>query len=217
MELLAKAQTRPRVQIDDEDWSRQPFQHVLRAKCGTLLSLAAVQTAIAGELEDVADPSHYNVVQAGKGLAKQWTIEFTGTYATAARRAQKALQAQRTASGTWRRVDALAPDGAYEQIYIPAAASPHQLRVEQVSRRVARVLRERFPRASRARVLRKEGVVSVEWSRVARVSAPRREEDATVEWSAEALLALGITVEEAKRAVSESDPSRASAAVNWCL
>lgn len=215
---LAMVQTSPppRVVIEDDTWSRLPHQHVLRANCGAMASLAAAQEAIDGAFRDVVEKNHYEVRANGKGLSRQWTIEFLGPVATAARRAQKALQAQRTASGTWRRVDALAPDGAYEQIYIAADASPQQLRVEQAGRRVAKALRDRFPGAARARLLRR-GVVAVDWHRLARVTAPQRDADVVVEWNTNALNQLGIAKEDARQAVEETDPARASATVAWCL
>lgn len=74
---------------------------------------------------------------------------------------------------------------------------------------------DRFPKAARARLLRREGVVAVEWHRAVRITAPRRDEEFVVEWNAEALEKLGISMEDAEHA--ETDPARASASVNWCL
>lgn len=108
-----------------------------RDTCGTLVSLQSAQEAIDCAFKDVLEKSHYTVLASGKVLSGQWAIEFTGPPATTARRAQKALQAQRKATGIWRRVDALAPDGAYEHVYIAADASPQQLRIEQAGRRIA--------------------------------------------------------------------------------
>lgn len=182
-----------------------------------LLSLQSAQDAIDGAFKEVVENEHYNVSASGKGLARQWTVEFTGPVATAARRAQKALQAQRMATGTWRRVDALTPDGAYEQVCISADASPQQLRVEQAGRRIAKALRDRFPIAARARLLRREVVMAVEWHCAVHVTATRRDEDVVVEWNAGALRQLGVSLEDAKHAIDETDPARASASVNWCL
>lgn len=182
-----------------------------------MVSLEAAQEAIDSAFRDVVDKSSYEVKAAGKGLSRQWTVEFTGPVATAARRAAKALQAQRTATGTWRRIDVLAPDGVYEQLYIAADASPQQLPVEQAGRRVAKTLRDRFPGAARARLLRREGVVAVDWHRLARITAPQRDSDVIIEWNGTALGHLGIAKEDARSAVQETDPTRASANVEWCL
>lgn len=201
-----------RVELDDAEWSRLQHRHVLRANRGTMISFQSAQAAIAGAFEDVADPTNYSGADQ-KGSLRQWTIEFTGPHSTAARRAQKALQVQRTAAGTWRRVDALAPDGAYEQVSVSADASPQQLRVEQAGRRIARSLCERLPRAMGAPMVRREGAVAVEWKRVARLGSPRRGEDVVVEWNAEAIEKLGSALEEAKQAVADSGPARASAVV----
>lgn len=90
---MAKSSLPPRVVLDNEEWSRLPHQHVLRAKCGTMLKLQAAQAAIDGAFEDVVEMSQDTVAQASKGLARLLTIAFTGALPLAARLAQKALQA----------------------------------------------------------------------------------------------------------------------------
>lgn len=67
----------------------------------------------------------------------------------------------------------------------------------------------RFPAAAgRARVLRKEGPVAIDWHRVAKVEIRARDDEPTISWNIAALAALGIEGAEARSAVASSDPSR---------
>lgn len=103
------------------------------------------------------------------------------------------------------RVDAMAPDGACEQMYITADVSPQQLRVEHADRRIARAFRDRFPNA--ARLLRRGGVVALDLSCIVRITALQRDEYVVVEWNLVALEHVGISLGDAKHAVAETDPA----------
>lgn len=103
-------------------------------------------------------------------------------------------------------------------LYLGPDASPRQLRTEQVCRREARALRDRFPIAAcRARVFCKEGIIAIDWHRAAKIEILCRDAEPTISWNMAALEALGIEGAEACSAVASSDPPRQSSVAQWCL
>lgn len=65
-------------------------------------------------------------------------------------RAQKTRAAQKTASGAWRRLEAITPDTAREALCFSGVFDPWRVRVQQVCRCIVRSLRDRFSQAAGA-------------------------------------------------------------------
>ena len=201
---LAESSANVQELLDADDFDRQTDLTIVRARILDAVTPAAARAAVCGIMEEMNLKGDEMKIE-GKDLDKGFTFRFAGCTATAARRARKFMQLQRD-GGEWRDLVAKTPDGSETKMYLDVDKSKKQIKMEMMSRRLHKVLKEKYP-ARDFFNRKRDGTVSTEWTPLARI-ANVNIDSYKIEWNMKLVGELGIDKDKVNEMVEASVPNR---------
>ena len=207
---LAESSANVQELLDVDDFDRQTDLTIVRARILDAVTPAAARAAVCGIMEEMNLKDDEMKIE-GKDLDKGFTFRFAGCTATAARRARKFMQLQRD-GGEWRDLVAKTPDGSETKMYLDVDKSKKQIKMEMMSRRLHKVLKEKYP-ARDFFNRKRDGTVSTEWTPLARI-ANVNIDSYKIEWNMKLVGELGIDKDTVNEKVEASVPNR-DGGVTW--
>jgi hypothetical protein len=176
--------------INHQTFARDPNPSTIRVGAAELITREAILLAIAPWLGE-ANLSSADFTLNGPPIGKSFNLSFHGPTGLGALRATKALQLLKGADGTWREIHAISPTTAAIKLFLSPDKSPKQTRIEAASRKLFKIIQELHPTKT-VNLLRREGVVSVDWKPLVKVGVENADSPTTLLWNAKVLQDLGL-------------------------
>ena len=174
--------------LDQEDFEKDPDLTIIRARAMDAITPSSLLDAL-GEIVDAMSLEKNQYEIKGKELDKVYVIKFKGATGLAARRARKFLSLQRDSDG-WKNFFAKTPDGADTRVYLDGDKNRKQIRKEVLSRKLQRVLKEKYPNNEFFN-RKRDATISSDWVPLARVVVPDPD-TFRVEWNLKRATELSI-------------------------
>ena len=137
---------------------------------GELVTLAAVQDAIGDWLASAELREEDWQLRGPKGVARNFSLAFTGAPAVALRKQNKAFAALRK-GGAWLEIFAEVPSKRQIKLYIDPDTNNKRKSLERVGKMLYDVVQEEVYTALDTNLVRNVGMVCVDWLPLVRVEA----------------------------------------------
>jgi hypothetical protein len=176
--------------VDHADFQRAADPTIIiRCRCAEATSLAMVVAAIEPIL--VAASLADAIKVTGPLLGKFFAIKNgAGSDALGAQRIRKLLQVQKD-SDAFRDLTVQLPGGTSVKMYLDFDKNRHQIRMEMLTKKVAKIIAEQDSSLDLRKRL-KDGLISVGWEPLARVKVMSQQEH-KIEWNAECLSKTAVS------------------------
>ena len=165
--LIAENATGIKDAIVSENFDRETDPTIIKINSRKPIGYEFLKKA-ANEWLDPAFADLYKIQGQTAELVKSITVQFTGIPVVAAKHVDRALRSLRSGDGSWTQLTAKDEAGETVNIYAGPDKSNKQLRTEIEGKKLNSIFQNLYP-STKFHLLRREGVISINFKKLARV------------------------------------------------
>ena len=212
---VARAEVQPPRAVPNPTFDRDPDPTKLKVNGLESFAKEALGAVVSSLLkEDGKDPAIASIV--GSNVGKKFSVQFSGAGQIASENAARFLQFLKNGDGTWKEISIQVPGSGSrsQRLYFGPDISPRQERIEQLTKKLADVIKSKVEDPKTVFARKREGIVTLDFVPLASILVPSPNE-CSLRWNTELVQSTGFD-KDALALLFKAKSRPAAADVKWC-
>jgi len=210
---VAQAEVQPPRAVPNPAFDRDPDPTKLKVNGQDSFAKEKLAAVVASLLEeDGKSPAIASIV--GSNVGRKFFVQFSGAGQIASENAARFLKFLKNGDGTWKEISVQVPgsDSRSQRLYFGPDISPRQERIEQLTKKLAGIIKSKVKDPKTVFARKREGVVTLDFEPLASILVPSPNE-CSLRWNTDLLQSTGFDKEDLAQQFKAK--SRSAADIRW--